>query len=180
MKTKIFKGEKITIKKLSERDLGTVKKFQDFINSFVKEDAQIMMNKEISLKEERGWLKDKIAKTKNKKTIYLFAEHKGSIVGASDISLHGGRQSHVAEFGITVKKGYRNIGLGTYLLKEVIKLAKKELKPKPKIIKLGVFATNKPALAFYKKQGLKKVARIPKNLSYRGRLIDEIIMLKYL
>ncbi|PIZ89536.1 MAG: hypothetical protein COX89_01050 [Candidatus Nealsonbacteria bacterium CG_4_10_14_0_2_um_filter_37_10] len=38
MATKIFNGKKITIRKISKNDLRNVKKFQDFINSFVKED----------------------------------------------------------------------------------------------------------------------------------------------
>jgi ribosomal protein S18 acetylase RimI-like enzyme len=56
-------------------------------------------------------------------------------------------------------------------------LAKKELQPKPKIIRLSVFPTNKPAIGLYKKYGFKKAARIPKQLQDKGKLLDEIIML---
>lgn len=65
-------------------------------------------------------------------------------------------------------------------MRETIKLAKKELKPKPRIIRLSVFANNKPAIGLYRKIGFKKVASVPKQLQYKGRLIDEIIMLLYL
>jgi len=54
------------------------------------------------------------------------------------------------------------------------------LKPKPKIIRLNVFPTNKPAISLYRKFGFKKVAKIPKQISYLGKLIDEIIMLRRL
>ncbi|PIR71544.1 MAG: hypothetical protein CO145_01015 [Candidatus Nealsonbacteria bacterium CG_4_9_14_3_um_filter_37_13] len=180
MATKIFNGKKITIRKISKNDLRNVKKFQDFINSFVKEDAKIMMNEKISLKEERKWLKEKLGKTRKQKALFLLAEHNAIIAGTTGIDLNIWRQSHIGDLGITIKKGYREIGLGTYLMKEIIKLAKKELKPKLKIIRLSVFPTNKPALALYKKFGFKKVARIPRQIQYKEKLIDEIIMLKEL
>ncbi len=65
-------------------------------------------------------------------------------------------------------------------MKEIIKLAKKELKPKLKIIRLSAMSINKPALGLYKKLGFKIVGRIPKQLEYKSKLIDEIIMLLYL
>ena len=46
-------------------------------------------------------------------------------------------------------------------MKEIIKLAKKELKPKPKIIRLGVYSINKPAISLYKKFGFKKSSQNP-------------------
>lgn len=180
MTTKTFKGEKITIKKLSEKDLGNIKKFQDFINSFVEEDAQIMMNERISLKEERKWLKEKLEKIKKKKAIFLVAEYDNLIIGTMGVDLNVWRQSHVGDLGITIRNGYRGMGLGSYLVGRGIKVAKKGLKPNPTIITLRTFSTNRSAINFYKKLGFKKVAAIPKQIQYKDKLIDEIIMIKYL
>jgi len=178
MITKIFGGKKIIIRELSKTDLRNVKEFQDFINSLVEENAQILLNKKITFKDEKNWLNNLYKFTKSKRTVFLFAEHMGKIVGTTDIGLDVRRMSHVGRFGIIIKKGYRGIGLGTYLGEEIIKLAKKKLKPK--IISLGVFPNNKPAISLYKKLGFKKVARIPKQIQYKGKLINEFIMLKYL
>jgi len=175
MKTIIFGSKKIIIRKLSNGDLRNVKKFQDFINSFVKEDAQILYNKKFSLKEEKNWLKEQLQNIKNHKTVFLMAQDHNKVIGTTGIDLHRGREAHVGEFGITIRNGYRGIGLGKYLMKEIIKLAKKELKPK--IIRLSVFPTNKAAIGLYKKLGFKKVAKIPKQIQYKGKLLDEIIML---
>jgi ribosomal protein S18 acetylase RimI-like enzyme len=62
-------------------------------------------------------------------------------------------------------------------MEEIIKLAKKELRPGLKIIRLSVYSNNKIAIALYKKYGFKEVAKIPKQIQYKGKLIDEIIML---
>lgn len=180
MIVKIFNGKKITIRKLSKGDLRNVKEFQKFINSFVKEDAQIMMNERISLKGEEKWLKEKLEKIKKKKAVFLIAKYINTVIGIVGIDLNIWRQSHVAEIVIIIKKDYRGMGLGKYLMKEGIKLAKKELKRKLKIIRLTVLPTNKLAISLYKKLGFKKVAEVPKQIQYKGKLVNEIIMLLYL
>jgi len=175
---KVFGGKKVTIRTLEKKDLRNVKKFQDCINSLVEEDAQILVNKKFSLKEEKEWMKRQLANIKSKKTVSLFAEDNNIIIGSCSIDLMPWRQCHVGSFGIIIRKGYRGIGLGNYLMCEVIKIAKKELKPKPKILELCVFPTNIPALNLYKKHGFKEVARIPKDLNYKGKLIDSVVMIR--
>ena len=180
MKTKIFTDRNITIKPLSNKDLKCPKKFQVFINLLIKENAQILLNKELSLKEEKEFLKTTFEQIKRHQQVFLVAKCKNDIIGSADISLKEGRQKHIGGLGIIIKKDYRAIGLGSYLIKEIIKLAKKELNPQPKIIRLSVFPTNKPAIKLYKKQGFKKAAKIPHQIKYQGKLIEEVIMLLYL
>jgi len=177
MKTKIFGGKKIKIREISKRDLKNVKKFQNFINSLVEEGAMVQMNKKVGLKEEKDWLKEKLNQIKKKREVALIAEDEDKIVGNTQIRLNWARHEHIGDFGTAIREGYRRIGLGTYLTKEIIKLAKKELKSRPKIIRLSAYVTNKPAIAFYKKLGFKEVARIPKQGKIKGKLVAEVIML---
>lgn len=172
--------EKIKIRKISQIDLKRVKEFQNYINSLIEEGAMISFNRKKSLKEEKEWIKEGLKNMEKKKQIVLIAEDKNKLVGISDVRLKGERRNHVGEFGISIKKEYRGIGLGKKLMVEVLKLAKKELKPRPKIIRLSVFSENKIAQNLYKKFGFKKVAKIPKQIQYKGKLIDEIIMIKEL
>lgn len=180
MQTKIFGDKKIIIRKLSQKDLKKVKEFHAYINSLVKEDAQIALNKRMSLKKEKEWLKDELKKVAKHQGVILVAEHEGKIAANTDINLSDVRHNHVGVLGISVGKNYRRIGLGKYLMAEILKLAKKELKPRPKIIRLSVFPDNKPAMKIYKRFGFKQVARIPKQIQYKRKLIDEIVMIKYL
>ncbi|MDO8436230.1 MAG: GNAT family N-acetyltransferase [bacterium] len=175
---KDFNGKNIKIRKLSKDDLKNVKEFQKFINSLIKENAKINLNKNLSFQEEQKFLEGQLRKIKEHKTVFLVAEDKKRIAGTSEISLGEGRQNHVGIFGITIRKGYRGIGLGTCLMENIIELAKKELKPRPKIIRLSVFSINKPASALYKKLGFLEIAKIPKVIQYGDGFIDEIIMLK--
>lgn len=176
MATKIFENKKIIIRKLSAKDIKQPEKFQKYVNSFIEEDAMLLINTKKSKKDELEWLKSIIKQLKKKKRVSLFAEYKGLIVGGSHIESEIERKNHIGGFGIAIKRGFRGIGLGEYLMKEVIELAKKELKSKPKIIELGVYEGNIPAFKLYKKIGFKQVAKIPKHIQYKGKLIAEIIM----
>ena len=178
METKIFDGKKIKIRKLSKSDLKNAKKFKDHINLLIIEEAKILMKKKKSLKEEREWLKGKIKDVKNHKEVFLIAECDNKIVGTTGIGSRKEREEHVGEFGIVIRQGYRGIGLGKYLTGEIIKMAKKELKPKPKVIRLSVYPNNKPAINLYKKYGFKIVAKIPKQIQYKGKLLEETVMIK--
>lgn len=177
MEAKTFNGKKIKIRKISRKDLRNIKKFQDFINSLVEEKAKITVNEKMSFSKEKKWLEMMLKSVKSHKQAFLFAEYNEEVIGTTSIKLNVWRQSHIGMLGITIRNGYRGIGLGKYLTGEILKLAKKELKPKPKIIRLSVFSTNKPAINLYKRYGFKKVATIPKQIQHKGKLINEVIML---
>jgi ribosomal protein S18 acetylase RimI-like enzyme len=174
--TKEFDGEKITIREISSRDLVKVREFQDYINSLVEEDAQILINKRISLKEEKQWLKKEIEEVRKKRRIMMIAEHMDRIIGICDVWLRKGRENHVAEIGLSVRKEYRGIGLGKFLMETALKVAKDKLRPR--IFRLSVASTNKIAQNLYKKLKFKEVARIPEQLKYKGKFVDEIVMIR--
>jgi len=178
MKTKIFNVKKVKIRELSKYNLKDTKRFLDFINSFIREEAQLLWKKKFSLKKERSWLESQLKEVKNNRKVYLVAENNGMVIGSTEVGVSVGRNDHVGILHIAVKNSYRRFGLGMYLMKEIIKLAKKRLKVK--IIKISVFATNKPALGLYKNCGFEKVAKVPKQFQCKGKLVDEIIMLRYL
>lgn len=176
----IFDDKEIIIRSLSQDDIKNVRKFQSFINSLAKEDVKISSNEKMSLKKETDWLKGHLEKIKKKKSVSLVAEYKGKIVAKTGIELNKGKKEHVGGLGISILKEFRGIGLGKHLMNEIIKMAKAELKPKPRVIRLSVFATNKPAINLYKKCGFLKVASIPKQFYHKRRLIDEDIMLLWI
>ena len=176
MQTKIFQGKKITIRKLSPKDIKTPEKFQEYINSFIEEDAMLLIKTKKTRKDEVEWLKKRIKQIQKGECVYLVAEYNKALVGACHIEKEIERKDHIGELGIGIKQGFRGIGLGEYLIRETIQLAKKELKSKPKIIELGVYEGNIPAYNLYKKVGFRQVAKIPKHIQYKGKLISEIIM----
>ncbi len=179
MQIKTFGNKKIIVRKLDKSDLKKAKKFQDFINALVDEDAMLLVNRKITLKNEVKFLENILRGVKSKNRVFLIAEYGKKVIGTVGIELGVWRRNHIGKLGIAVRNNYRGIGLGTQLMAEIIKLAKKDLRPKLKIIQLEVYTNNKPAISLYKKMGFKIVAKLPKQIQYRGKLIDEFIMTAY-
>lgn len=178
METKLFGNKKITVAPLSEKDLKFAKEFLDFINSLIEDDAKILVNKKMDLKGEIEFLKNGIKGINDGRGVYLIAKDGNKVVGNTSIELDSYRRNHIGKFAIAIRNEYRGIGLGAHLMEEIIKLAKKKLKPRPKIFQLEVFENNKPAINLYKKMGFKIVGKIPKQIQYKGKTIGEYIMIK--
>lgn len=180
MEIKSFGDKKIIIRTLSEKDVSKARDFKDLINSLVEEKAPILIKKKKSLKEKREWLETKLKEIRKKKTVFLVTWHNKKIVAQAEIYLWKEHKEHIGILSLAVRKGYRRMGLGTYLTKKIIKLAKTRLEPRPKIIRLSLFQTNKIAMKLYKELGFRQVARVPGQYQFKGNLIDELIMIKYL
>jgi len=178
MEIKLFGDKKLTISPLSKKDFKFAKEFLDFINSLIEEDAKILMNKKMNLKEEMEFLEKGTKGIKEKRKVYLIAKDGDKVVANTSIELGVYKRNHIGKFAIGIRNGYRGAGLGTYLMQEIMKLAKKELDPKPRIFQLEVYENNKPAIGLYKKMGFKIVGRIPKQIQHKGKLIGEYIMIK--
>lgn len=171
---------KILVREIDKTDLKRVDDFLEYINSLVEEDAMIWTNRKLKKREEKIFLKEWLKKVEEKTGIMLVAEDlkNKKIIGITTIEVGKNRESHVGILGITIRKEYRGMGLGKKLMKEIIRLSRKRLKIK--LIRLSVFEKNKIAIKLYEKFGFKKVAKIPKQIQYKGELIDEIIMIKEL
>lgn len=179
MITKTFGGKKISIEPFGKKDLQCARELQIFINSLIEEGAKILMNKKQTLKDEQEWVKKVAKAVRNKQRVTLMARDGNKIVANTEIEMRAFRQNHIGKFGIAIHKDYRGIGLGKYMMAEVLKLAKKHL-PGLKVFWLDVYENNKPAIALYKKMGFKIVGKIPKQIQYKGKLIGEYIMIKIL
>ncbi len=175
MKQITLAGKRFEIKRISEYKSSDAKKFQRYINPLLKE-GFLLLDKPMTLKEETGWLKKEKIQEKNKKRAVTVAQIGDQIAGIAEMWKKVGIMSHVAELGISVGEKYRGIGLGEFLLKETIISVKRELKPK--VLRLSVLAINQRAINLYKKIGYKTVAVIPKQFRRKGKLIDELIMIR--
>lgn len=82
--------------------------------------------------------------------------------------------AHQCEFGIIVGKGYRNIGIGSYLMSNLIHLAKEKFKIE--LLHLQTYAGN-PAMNLYKRFGFIEFGRqnswIKEKDHYAGRVFME-------
>lgn len=107
--------------------------------------------------------------------ILLVAVKDGMVIG--DLSFRGGQTRqfrHVGELGVQVLEEYRNKGIGTSLIKELINWGSEN-----KIIKkinLRVRRDNTNAIHVYKKLGFKEEGIFRKEFYCEGELYDLIAM----
>jgi putative acetyltransferase len=177
METKIFGNKKLTFHTMTAKEQKFAKEYLDFINSLVQEDAKILFKSKLTLKQEKEWLKSAPKEVKNKKKVFLIVKDGNKVVANTSVELGRQRKDHIGEFAIGIRDGYRGMGLGKYIMAEVLKMAKKDL-PGLKIFQLEVYENNKPGVALYKKMGFKEVAKLPKAIQHKGKLISEYVMIK--
>jgi len=147
------------------------------INSLVDEDANIFTDEKVTREEEADWLGRKLALLERDEELVLFAEVDGRVIASSSLKKNKGMTSHTGDVGIIIRKGYRNVGIGTEMLKTLISQA---MKIGLKMLYLGVFSTNKLAYHVYEKVGFRETGRRPKSIFKNGKYIDDVIMAKEL
>lgn len=154
--------------------LSDLKSLLRFVNSIAEDDLMVNTNRKFTFNEEKKWLKDSLNKIRKNKLHLLVADHDDEIVADVSLTKKDFRESHVAMYGIMIKRGYRSMGLGTVLTKAILEIAKED--PEIKILYLDVNVINKIALGLYKKLGFRKVARLSKRAFYKGKYVDKFIM----
>lgn len=149
----------------------------EFINSLVEERAEIARDRKLTRDEEAEWLGRHLAAVETDRKAVVAVEVGGRFVGQVEILPEGGYSRHVGQIAIGIRCGYRDIGIGTELMKEAERQARRlELE----LLTLEVNATNDRARHVYEKVGFQVVGRVPKATKMSGTYIDHIIMAKEL
>ena len=165
-------GRVATFRDLKESDLPEL---VHVLNSVIREEVYLNLDKEIEdMEEERRWYHTHMKAGMT----YIIARVDGKIVGGASIEPKKGKQAHVAAYGIFIKDGFRNIGVGTQLTKTLIEIARRS---GFEIVELMVFASNKRALYVYEKFGFKEIGRVKNGIKISdGSYTDNIYMVLHL
>ena len=148
-----------------------------YINSLVREHAQIGMTIPVTRESEAQWLGQRLAEIENGRTLMVVAEIDGQIVSVGDLQPLTGERNHTGYLGIGVVKSKRGTGLSKRMMLALLALARKM---RLKIVILDVFATNTVAIRLYESVGFKEVGRVPKGIRREGKYIDLVRMTKEL
>ncbi len=146
----------------------------ELINSLIEEGADIPFETKKTREEEVDWLAREMAQLEKGAVFLVVAEVDGKVVASADISKGKFRcMSHLGDLGIAIKSGYRDLGIGTEMMKFLLGQAREM---GLKVLTLRVFSTNERAQHVYRKAGFKEVGRVPKAVYRNGKYIDDIIM----
>ena len=167
-------GKKVVLRTLKWEDLDDN---VELINSLVDEGAEINNYQKVTRESEADWMGEQLVEIEKYNRFVLVAEVDGKVVANSRIMRGRGYTCYEGILGIAIKKGYRDLGIGTELIRILI-LQAEEMNLK--ILTLTVFSTNKRAIHVYQKLGFKESGIIPNNIFKDGKFIDIIIMFKEL
>ncbi len=148
------------------------------IKEALKKGGNISSIKQVSLADEKKWVRDSIKKDENRKSVHIFVEYDNRIIGNSSIEKVGQAKNHVGNFGIVLLEKFTGKGIGARLMNKTIQLSKSKLRLEA--IELRVFGNNKRAQNLYKKMGFKKVGRIKRGIKIKNSYQDDVIMVRYL
>jgi RimJ/RimL family protein N-acetyltransferase len=147
----------------------------ELINSLVDEKAEIARTDKVTREDEVEWLPKVLARLEKDELFFLVAEVNGKVVASSDIDILTGNEKHVGVLGIVLKSGFRDLGIGTEIMKTLVEQA---MALGLKVLTLQAFATNNRAVHVYEKVGFVQTGRVPKKHFKDGQYVDEVIMTK--
>lgn len=156
--------------------LSNIKIMLEFINEIGREDIYVNVNPAnlYTFAQEEQFVIETVEKINKHRAVFYLAFDDESLIGTCSLTLQIKRRSHIGVFGITIKKEYREDGIGRSLADFVIKNVIDILKPHS--ITLKVFAPNNKALNLYKELGFHEYGRLPQGLKYKDAYIDAILM----
>ena len=158
----------VRFENLREQDLSEV---VEALNSVIREGIYLNLNEEIiDLEMERKWYRDHMEAGMT----YLIVRVNDKIIGAASIEPRIGNESHVAVYGVFIKEGFRNMGIGTRLTEALIEVARER---GFEIVEVAVYGSNERAFHVYKKCGFKEIGRIEKGVKLPDRTYTEKIIM---
>jgi RimJ/RimL family protein N-acetyltransferase len=167
-------GRKVVLRTPRWEDLDDL---LELVNSVVDEGGEISRDEKASRDEEIDWLSGVLVRLERGKTFFLIAEVDGRVIASSDINRQKGYEKHVGAVGIIIKRGFRELGIGTAMMRILVAQAEKM---GIEVLTLTAFASNRRALHVYEKVGFVQTGLIPKKHLKEGKYIDEAIMTKLL
>ena len=114
------------------------------------------------------------------RTLMILAEVDGEIAANSDVSPAGARSRtmHRATLGMSVRKDFWNLGIGSSMMERLIDHARKSGFEQ---IELEVVSANRRAVSLYSKYGFQVYGTRPHGLKYPdGTYADDYLMIKQL
>ena len=148
----------------------------EFVNALSAERTFVLFQgQQLTLAEEAAWLNERLARIAAGTGISLFAFAGDRYVGSAAIELGGLVSSHVGYFGIGLAPDWRDLGIGTLLMRAVIAEAERYLTGM-RMIQLDVFADNERGIHLYRKLGFTEYSRLPGGVYRRGEYRDMLSM----
>lgn len=167
-------GREVVLRAPSWGDLDDL---LELVNSLVEEGADVNICEPYTREEEADWLAGLLAAVEKGERLSVVAEVEGRVVGHVEVRRGRCYESHTGVVGIAVKRGFRDLGIGTELMRMAERLARER---GLELLILEVFSTNIRAIQVYEKIGYTTVGKVFRAIYKNRAYVDKLIMAKNL
>ena len=175
MEYKLKNRKIIVIREGLVNDASEALKYMQKVNSETKNLLREPLEFKMTLKEEETFIEN--AK-KSKNSYFLVVLHKGEIISTAGFNGSGlKRVNHRISIGMSVLKEYQNMGIGTLVMRSLIKRARELNKTK---MELEVRVDNESAIHLYDLFGFEVEGTIKNGFFVDSKYIDLLLMGKLL
>ncbi|EAE6207496.1 GNAT family N-acetyltransferase [Listeria innocua] len=173
METRELKnGQIMTIREATKEDASNI---VTYLNEVAGETDYLSFGKgefSFSLEEEAEYIEEGV---KNPGSIMLLSFIEDELASVSQLIGHTKkRELHTCELTISTRKKFWGLGIGTLIMEELIKHAKKN--ERLKLVYLEAVSENKRAINLYKKFGFIEAGEIPALMQVEGLYMDVTMM----
>lgn len=149
-----------------------------YINTLSLEKTYItLQGEQLTHEEEKAYVEKQIENTNSNTGFLLLAFVENTLAGICGITMKNKTEQHIGTIHLSVAKDFRNDGIATILMNEVINEARKTIE-RLKIITLTVYADNTLAINLYRKLGFIEFGTLPNGITRDGKYEDELYMYK--
>ena len=170
-------GREVTIRALKRGDLDSLVRFANAVSrekAVNRELGIVSLDGRATRKNEVEFLSRILRGASMQNVVSLAAVVGGEVVGHSDVWRRIPRDVHHAGvFGIVIRDGFRDVGIGERLASEVLRESKEIV---VWLVELTVFSTNERAIHLYEKLGFRRVGGVPDKIVRGKRHFDEVSM----
>ena len=164
-------GRTAVVRGFTKDDFGKLRKF---FNGLVAEGAYIAIDHRLSGDEEREMGEETLAKMNRREMVVWVAEHEGKIVARAAAEKMAGRERDNVSLSFYVAKGFRGAGLGTVLIRMLVKESFRVFSPRN--LYLTVYSDNREAIRLYEREGFAKVGVLSGWMKHNNDYLDRVYM----
>jgi ribosomal protein S18 acetylase RimI-like enzyme len=167
----------VVLRNLANSDVEAMLKFANLLVREKRKNREIgvaSFDRRLTRKEETEFVRASADLARKKQGVSTVALVGGRVVGECSLRRRGPSDlRHTGVLGIVVLDGFRGMGIGEALMKEVLRKARRI---GVWLVELEVVSGNAPAVHLYEKMGFRKVGVIPNKLLRDGKNKDMVVM----
>ncbi len=175
MECKLKNGKTVNVREVKVSDTMKILDYMEIVNSETKNLSREPHEWNMTFVEEEIFI-TRVVKSENECMLTTWDDDKLiSLCGFHGSNLE--RLKHRADLGISILKDYHGLGLGSFLMEELIKIAKKRGK---KYLELSVRCDNLNAIHIYEKVGFVQEGKKKEAFYVDGKYVDLLLMARKL